>query len=276
LTLLNDIFDTLAIAGIHLEYFHPESAQLQYEFVLPPLSPLEAVDALIQARQIIVNVAAQHGLRATLTPKPFPMQAGTASHVHMSISNLEDGASGRESKKAVELYESFYAGILKRLPAILAFSYPQQISYDRMVDSAWAGGTWISWGKQNRETALRQIEGSHWEVKVVDGLGNPYFVVAALIAAGTRGIVDKEKLTIQDCQRDPGTLSDVERKKLGIVTKLPKDLKASLQALKDDEVMNRALGSIFVQRYLNVKHAEAAMLAFMDDSERTDWIVDRY
>lgn len=270
--LLDEIFDTLGHAGIDLEYFHPESAHGQYEFILPPLPPLQAIDTLIQARQIIVTVANKHSLRATLIPKPFPRQAGTASHVHISIVTPPSSVESTTVKQ----YESFYAGVLEHLPAILAFTYPQQASYERMCDSCWAGGTWVAWGTQNRETALRKIEGSHWEIKVLDGLANPYLAIAAFIAAGTQGVTDGIDLVQQDCRSDPAQLSVVERNDLGIRTALPETLRGSLEALSTDQILQTHLGVAFVARYRQLKSAESAFLEAMGDDERREWIIARY
>lgn len=268
LDMLHQIYDSLAVSGIYLEQWHPESATGQYEFILPPLPPLEAVDALLHAREIISTVVAGYSMRATLYPKPFPDMAGTASHVHISISS-PDG-----EKK--EVYEPFYAGVLKHLQGIIAFTYSNPSSYDRMVDGCWAGGSWISWGTQNRETALRKIEGSHFEIKVIDGLANAYLAVAAIIAAGTQGVVDKLELTLGDCLKDPALLSDEERKTLGVKDRLPKDLEAAIQALKDDKELTEMVGKDVVDRYVEVKKAEMDLLNGMRASERKNWIMERY
>ena len=131
-------------------------------------------------------------------------------------------------------------------------------------------------GTENRETPLRKIEDSHWEIKVLDGLANPYFVIAAIISAGTQGVVDKEKLNIGDCPVDPGILSDHDRRKLGIVYKLPKDLNTSLTSLERNQQLKELLGKDSVERYLIVKRAEAKMLEEMTAEERREWIIERY
>lgn len=41
---------------------------MQYELVTGPLTPLEAADALVHTRETVYNIAAKHGLRATLAP----------------------------------------------------------------------------------------------------------------------------------------------------------------------------------------------------------------
>lgn len=268
LDVLGEIHDRLEAAGISLEQFHPESCLGQYEFVLPAKPCLEAADTLLQARDIITTVVAGHSMRATLYPKPFANMAGTASHVHISISS----AGGDEPA----VYEPFYAGILRHLPSILAFTYSSPASYARMQDHCWAGGRWVAWGTQNRETALRKIAGSHFEIKVLDGLANIYFAMAAIVAAGSQGVAVGERLAARDCALDPGLLSREEREALGITTMLPQDLPSALEELERDEVLVGLLGTAFVERYLAVKQAEMEMLGGMEEEARKTWIMERY
>lgn len=56
-------------SGVEIELYHSEGAPGQYEFVAAHLPPMEAVDALITTRETIYNIAAKHGLRATLAPR---------------------------------------------------------------------------------------------------------------------------------------------------------------------------------------------------------------
>lgn len=213
LKVLDEIYTAMERANIHLEMIHPESSTGQFEFVLPPYSPLVAADTVLHAREIITAICANHEIRATLYPKPFPQMAGTASHVHMSISS----PGGDKS----ETYEPFWAGVLKHMKSIIAFTYSNPCSYDRMGDGCWAGGTWVAWGTQNKETALRKIVDSHFEIKVMDGLANVYLALAAVITSGMLGIEEKEKLVLGDCEKDPGLLNDLERKALNIQDRLP-------------------------------------------------------
>ncbi|CZT44511.1 related to fluG protein [Rhynchosporium secalis] len=265
---LEEIYDTLAAAGINLELFHPESCTGQYEFVLPALPTMEAVDSLIYAREIIMHVVSNHGMRATIYPKTFTHAAGTASHMHISISS----SSGNDK----EVYETFYAGILKHLPAILAFTCSNPASYDRMQDGCWAGGTWVAWGTQNRETPLRKVEDSHFEIKVIDGLANMYFATAAIIAAGTNGVKEKETMVLGDCLKDPAQLIDEEREELGVKTRLPKTLLSALETLLRDETLVQLLGAEFVERYVATKKGELGLFAGMEKEDLKTWTMERY
>ena len=121
LPFLSEIVLGLEEMGIDVQQFHAESGQGQYEFVLAPSPPLHAVDTLIQARQVVAQIASLHGLRATLHPKPFP-GLGTAAHAHISLHPPD-----REMA-------FFVGGVLAHLPAICAFSMPEAVSYGRIVD----------------------------------------------------------------------------------------------------------------------------------------------
>lgn len=130
--LLADVVKTLQSMDIFVEQLHAESAPGQFELVLPPLPPAAAVDALLHTRDVIAAMATGAGYKFTLHPKPFATTCGTAAHAHMSISS-----AGGDKK---EVYEPFYAGILKHLRAVLAFTYSNPASYERLSDGAWAGG----------------------------------------------------------------------------------------------------------------------------------------
>ena len=175
-----------------------------------------------------------------------------------------------------DVYEPFYAGVLKHLRAILAFTYPNPASFDRSVDGAWAGGRWVCWGTQNRETALRKVEGSHWELKTMDGLANPYLAMAAVLFAGIGGVLAREPLKWRDCEMDPATLTDNDRKEMGVTERLPASLEEALTALQEDKELVGLMSEELVERYVAVKEFEMAFLAKMGVEERRQWLMERY
>ena len=267
-SILEEAILQLEDAGIFIEMLHPESANGQYEIILPKAPALEAVDALLYARDVISNCATAKGFRMTLHPKPFAMACGTAAHVHMSISS----PNGQDEA----IYEPFYAGVLRHLRALTAFTYSNPVSYERVQDGCWAGGTWVAWGTQNRETPLRKIEGSHWEFKCMDGIANPYLAISAVLLAGLKGVQSEQTLIWGDCKHDPASLSEDDRKKLNVQKKLPSSLKEALETLQDDQELRELLGNGLVERYVTVKTAEMEMLGSMEDKERRRWIMERY
>ncbi|PNY30073.1 Protein fluG [Tolypocladium capitatum] len=267
-TVIEDAIEQLDAAGVYVEMVHPESASGQYEIILPKEPPLKAIDTLLFARDVIYCCATAHGYKASLHPKPFANGCGTASHVHMSITS--PGGSDKS------LYEPFYAGILNHLRAITAFTCSNIVSYERIRDGCWAGGTWVTWGTQNRETPLRKIEGSHWELKSMDGLANPYLALSAIILAGLNGVQNVEEMTWKDCTQEPDSLSDKQKRDLGVRTKLPSSLREALDALLQDHELGNMLGQVLVERYVAVKKAEMELLESMDEVSRNQWIMERY
>ena len=264
LSVVESIVDALTAADIPLEQWHPESSVGQWEFVLAPSSPLHAVDTLIAARDIIADVTAQRSLRATLYPKPHREGwMGTGAHVHISI-------------KPPTNQQQFYAGILKHLRAIVAFTCPNPMSYERAVESGSSGGSWVSWGTLNRDTPLRRVEGSHYEIKCIDEFANMYLTMGAIIGAGLRGIANREVSPTQDCQRHPAELSDEERRALGITQKMPSSIEEALKCLEEDVELRGILGEELVEAYLSVKYADNALFSSMDSERLRDFLIERH
>lgn len=308
--MLAEIATSLSNMDIDLQQFHAESGPGQYEFILPPAPPLLAIDTLIQTRQVIAQIAALHGLRATLHPKPFGEKgAGSAAHAHISL------------QPPTRDKDFFVGGVLKHLPALCAFTMPDAQSYGRVVDDQWTGGTWVSWGTQNRECPLRRVEDGRWELRCVDGLANMYFVMAGIVAAGMLGLsstsvsvpapapVQPVDQTVAgateqggvgleggpqhqadqqnqpetrsahnelDVPVNPSTLDGQGLAQYGITRNMPLSFDEAYAALKADGELKEALGSEMVRDYLTMKDYEQEMLDKMKEGERREWLIERY
>ena len=121
---------------------------------------------------------------------------------------------------------------------------------------------------------MRRIEGSHFEIRCVDGLSNPYFVLAAIIGAGMQGISDEEALEMKDCPSDPSTLTAKEREELGITKQFPKSLNEALSSLEADVELCDIIGN--VETYVKVKRAEIELLQKMEPERRRNFLIERY
>jgi glutamine synthetase len=210
--LIMAIADALEDIGIDIEQTHSEAGAGQYEFVLPPLPPVQAVDTLVQAKQCIQQIAAANGLRATRHAQPFP-GIGTACHANISLHST--GSNETLDKQQMQ----FMAFVLAHLPGLCAFTMPEAVSYARVSDDSWTSGSWVAWGTQNRETPLRRVtapDGSsaRWEVRCLDGMGNMYLAMYVILRAGLQGLADATEMALRDCQSE---------------FKLPPDLKIDLQ-----------------------------------------------
>jgi glutamine synthetase len=271
---LRDVVEALAAAGVAVEQIHPEYAAGQYEVSVAPEDPVAAADTFVLVRETIRAVSQNHDLRASFSPKVLAGGVGNGAHVHLSLwrgdVNLMAGGEGRFGLTTDG--EAFAAGILSRLPALLAVGAPSVASYLRLVPSHWAGA-YACWGLENREAALRFVTGSagnrsqaaNLEVKCFDAAANPYLAVAALAAAGRAGLAEH------------GTLPepvDVDPVSLDGVPPLPSSLGGAVEAFEADAALREALGEGLVDTVGVVRRGEIALFDGMEAEEiaaRTRW-----
>ena len=269
--LMLHITSTLREIGIEVSQVHSESGAGQYEFVLPPLPPVYAVDTLYQARQCIMQIAAIHGLRATCHAQPFP-GIGTAAHAHISFNS-----TARRTEDLEENFQPhFIAGVLAHLPSLCVLTMPQPVSYNRVADDSWTSGTWIAWGTQNREVPVRKSGQLRWEMRCLDGFANMYLALHGILAAGLRGVRDGMALEMKDCAWNPSGLSDERREELEIKEKLPRSIGIAVSNAKKDEALDGVMSEGILKHYLAMKKDEQKMLEAMQEAERRIWLVERY
>lgn len=276
LYLIEAVARALSEVGIALEQFHAEAAPGQWEFVLPPCQPVQAVEMMLRARETIMIVAQSFGFRATVSTQPIPEKACNGAHVHISVNTLDEKDKSVCSDHLVQQAESFFAGIMRHLPAILAFSLPNDFSYGRIATGIWSGGEYAAWGWENKEVALRRVQKNWFEVKLMDGLANPYLALCALLGAGIDGIRAKLPLTGGNCPKAAASMSVEEREALGIKDTLPTMLDYSLAALQQDTQLQELMGPIMVSSYLSLKRGEAQIFRAIPEDQRRNWLIARY
>lgn len=100
--------------------------------------------------------------------------------------------------------------------------------------------------------------------------------MAAVLLAGVNGVIIKDKLIWADCEIDPASLTENDRKELNVTQMLPASVEEALQALKDDGELTELLGTELVEKYSAVKEFELKTLGSMKEEERKRWIIARY
>ncbi len=231
--------------------------------------PLGAADTAVLVRETIRGVSLRHGLAASFSPKAEP-RCGNGGHVHLSLwrrtsdapANAMAGGDGPCGMTSAG--ESFTAGILRRLPALLAVGAPSVASYLRLVPSHRV--PFSCCGLENREAALRFITGAdgeqdraaNLEIKCFDPAANPYLALAALLAAGRAGIDTRDTLPAPVAV-EPGALTPHERDRAGIAA-LPTTLGESVTAFEADPVLRQALGEAVIDTVCVVRRGEIELL----------------
>lgn len=274
-----DLAQALTDAGLEPETIEPEYGYWQYEVTTAPATGLAAGDRAIFTREVIREVARWHGLRATFSPKPTLDGVGNGAHLHFSFSNVSgDNVTYDPTQKsqASPFAQSFIAGVLHHMLALVAYTAPSPVSYFRLGPHHWSCG-FASFGIQNREAAIRicpspaQDEGSrargfNLELRPVDATASPYLVLGSLINAGLDGV--KRDLPLPNaCEVDPADLSEQERSDLGI-RPLPTTLEEALTELELNETARSWMPELMRVAYQDLKKTEIE-LAHSSGPERT-------
>ncbi|SEG54499.1 L-glutamine synthetase [Thermomonospora echinospora] len=279
---LLDVLGSLAAAGVEVEQLHPEYAAGQYEVSVAAEDPVGAADTSVLVRQTIRAVTIRHGMRASFSPKVVADGVGNGFHVHLSLwrdgADLMAGGSGPYGMRAEA--EAFAAGVLARLPALLAVGCPTVASYLRLVPSQWSG-PFACWGLENREAALRFVTGpagqrsraANFEVKCFDAAADPYLLLTVLLAAGRDGLAGGARLP-DPVNVDPASLDEAERAARH-VARLPSSLAEAVAAFESDPVLREALGEPVAGTVVDVRRGEIARFEGAAPEEiaaRTRWL----
>ncbi len=269
-----DVLTALAAEGIAVDQFHPEYGAGQLEVSVAAEDPVAAADTTVLVRQTIRAVGLGHGLRTSFSPKVLPEGVGNGGHVHIGL--RRDGgnlmSSGDGPFGLTGPAQSFIAGILGRLPALLAVGCPTTASYLRLIPSHWAGA-FACWGRENREAAVRLVTGAvgsgSWaanvEVKCFDAAANPYLVVAGLLAAGLAGIESSAELP-DPVDVDPAGLDAATRADRNIAA-LPSSQRAAADCFEADAALTAAFGGELAATIVDLRRAEAELTDGMSPEE---------
>uniref|UniRef100_UPI0006DD04B4 glutamine synthetase family protein n=1 Tax=Mycobacterium sp. UM_11 TaxID=1638773 RepID=UPI0006DD04B4 len=259
---VRDVTRSAAVAGIAIDQFHPEYGANQFELSMAPQTPVAAADQLVLLRLVIGRVARRHGLRISFSPAPFADGVGSGAHQHFSLTMSEEPlfSGGAGARGMTVPGESAVAGVVRGLPQAQAVLCGSIVSGLRMHPGNWAGA-YACWGTENREAAVRFIEGGpgnprggNVEVKIVDPSANPYLASAAILGLALDGINRRAPLP-PEITVDPATLSDADRERNGIAT-LHRQQAEVIAALDGSELMRGILGDPAVDMVVAVRRLE--------------------
>ena len=267
----HDLFDLLKKFDVPLEGLHTETGPGVYEAAITYSEIVEAADRAVLFKSSVKQIAKQHGIIATFMAKFNENLPGCSGHVHQSLwSNTKKQNLFYDAKSATgmsTLMQQYIAGQLYCLPFILPMFAPTVNSYKRLVEGAWAPTT-LTWGIDNRTTALRALPGSpaatRLETRVVGSDSNPYLAMAACLASGLYGI--KNKLKLKTAATSGNGYADTKN---GV---LPKNLWEAAQAMKTSAVAKELFGAAFTEHFTATREWEWRQCMKVV----TDWELKRY
>lgn len=267
----NDLFNLLEKFKIHLEGLHTETGPGVYEAAIRYQPVLEAADRAILFKSSVKEIAYRHNIMASFMAKWNEDLPGCSGHIHQSLWS-EDYSSNlfyneKKENGISSLLESYIAGQLKCIPEILPMLAPTINSYKRLVEGSWAPVT-LTWGIENRTTALRYIpgkeKGTRLETRIPGADTNPYLAMAACLAAGLYGIENKLKLKIA-----PTSGNGYVNKSNGV---LSSNLYEATKLMKNSEIAANLFGKDFVRHFCETREWEWKSYS----SAVTDWELKRY
>jgi glutamine synthetase len=209
------------------------------------------------------EIAAQEGCSLTFMAK-FDQREGNSCHIHLSLRDENDSPvfAGDGAHGFSPVFESFLAGQLAYSREMSLFLAPNINSYKRFVAGSFAP-TAMLWGLDNRTCAFRVVghgPSIRLECRTPGGDVNQYLAVAALVAAGLRGV--EESLPLAPAFEGNAYVADAPR--------VPTTLKEALDLFDQSATARDAFSDEVVDHYVHAAQIEVD--AF--DAAVTDW--ERY
>lgn len=268
---VNELFESLCEFGIPVEGMHTETGPGVYEACINYEEVLEAADRAVLFKSSVKEIAFREGLMASFMAKWNKDMAGCSGHIHQSLWNKDSTKNlffddSKENGMSA-LMESYVAGQLHCLPYILPLYAPTVNSYKRFIEGSWAPTT-VSWGIENRTTAVRVINQSEGAMRLENRVpgadANPYLSMAASLASGLYGIKNELKL---DMVLTKGNEYD-NRQSEALSTNLHKATKA----MKESEIATELFGKEFADHFIKTREWEWKQY----DPQQSNWELKRY
>ncbi len=200
---------TLDQMGIKPESSHHEAGPGQNEIDFRYADPITAADNTVTFLSVVRTLAAQNGLHADFSPKPFKDKTGSALHISAAV----------KTRSGEDVTDQAIAGILHHIAGMTVFLNPTPESFDRFGQHK--APKYITWSQTNRaqlvfsrvtETGVRCLQ-----LRSPDPEANPYLAYTLMIYAMIDGIengrelpppTDKEVSCYQTNEPEPERLPD--------------------------------------------------------------------
>ncbi len=248
--LFEDVYDFCEAQGIEIDTLTHESGAAQMEMNFSHDVPLLLADQAFLFKRTVREAGLRHKVYATFMAKPMQGEPGSSMHIHQSIVGANNGKNLFASRtgKDTKLFHSHVAGLQKYLPAVMPLLAPNVNSYRRLTPFSDAPIN-THWGYDNRTVGLRvphsEPEARRVENRVAGADSNPYLAIAASLACGYLGMVEKLQ------PRAP-----VERSAYRLAHTLPRTLYEALHRFSGNRQIKSVLGDQFVEAVTMVKDTE--------------------
>ena len=267
--LIKEICDCMIEMGWGPYQNDHEDANGQFEMNWDYSDCLKTADRHTFFKFMVKTIAEKHDLRATFMPKPFENLTGNGCHAHISLwKGKKNIILDKHDKLGLsKTAYNFLGGIMKHASSLSTFFNPTINSYRRInAAPTKSGATWspssISYTGNNRTHMIRVPDPGRFELRLMDGSANPYLLLASVLAAGIEGLskrINPGKPLFCNMYED--------YKKYPNLSKLPNELKDSLDKIENNKEMNKAFGTEVIKSYVKLRTSE---LKDFNDNEKFD------
>ena len=256
-------------SGIAVETSKGEWGLGQHELNVKYAEVLPMADNHVIYKQCMKEVADAMGLSVTFMAKFATDQAGSSSHIHMSLwkdgKNAFAGDQQFGPVKGSDLFRWFLGGWIKYTPDVMPFYAPTVNSYKRFVDGSWAP-TRLAWSYDNRTAGFRVVGSGaslRIECRIPGADCNPYLAFAASLASGLAGIENK----IEPPEIFVGDIYAAAH-----LPRVPYTLAEAITLFENSDFAKNTFGTDVVEHYTHFFKSEQKDY----DKTVTDWERKRY
>jgi len=265
------LFNQLKDFDVELEGLHTETGPGVYEAAIIHDHALRAADKAVLLKTAVKEIGYHYNILASFMAKWNAALPGCSGHIHQSLWNRQQTENlfynAEDPDRMSETLKHYLAGQLYCLPHIMPMYAPTVNSYKRLVEGAWAPTT-LSWGIENRTTALRVINSSvtnvRLETRIPGADSNPYLAIAAALASGIYGI--RNKLQLKTPPTSGNAYADAARGRLHT------NLFDASVAMKSSEIARELFGDDFTDHFTATRLWEWKQFS----KQVTDWELKRY
>lgn len=213
---------------------------------------MDLADRVFLFKRTVRETALRHGIFATFMAKPMESEPGSAMHIHQSVLDATTGQNifSDEDGAVTPHFRHYIAGLQRYVPQLMPMLAPYVNSY-RRLSRYMSAPINVQWGYDNRTCGIRVPESDAANRRVenrVPGVDvNPYLAMAATLACGYLGLVEKR----QPSEPMRSSAWDMDHE-------LPSHMEDALRRMRECEPMRDVLGGAFIDAFLAVKELEYA------------------
>lgn len=246
---INDVYAYCEAQGIFIDTLSQEMGPAQFEINFLHGDALELADQVFLFKRTIREAAIEHEMHATFLAKPMSDDAGSALHIHQSVVD-KDGNNifSKSNGEASELFQGFLGGLQHYMNDAMLMFAPYVNSYRRFMNPD-SSPVNLAWAVDNRTVGLRVPDSGPEARRIENRLAgsdvNPYLVIAASLACGYLGMIEKRKPT-----------ESIVGSAYGSDFGLHRHIYSAIDALNESKAMRDMLGDDFVSLYTALKDDE--------------------